>query len=92
MINPLWMQSLSMLMSLIVGRDVWALARDAVSQRLDAKNPSAEKFHQAAEELRARGVSLRTALVHLAIQAAYVWLTSRNGRAKPASRSSHSDE
>jgi len=78
------LQTLSMLMAALIGATDWGKARDVVVRLMDADLPGTAKRDLAVAALRDAGVTLRGAVLNLAIEAAVVWATHPNGKSGPA--------
>ncbi|HRY14867.1 MAG TPA: hypothetical protein P5330_03205 [Candidatus Competibacteraceae bacterium] len=78
------LQTLSMLLRALIGAADWGRVRDVVVRLLDTDLPGAAKRDLAVAALRDAGVTLRGAVLNLAIEAAVVWATHPNGKGGPA--------
>lgn len=80
------LQALSALMAALIGSVDWGRVRDVVTRLLDADLPGKTKRALAIDALRDAGVTLHTAVLNLAIEAAVVWVTRPNGQSETAGR------
>ena len=80
------LQTLSMLMTALIGSTDWGRVRDTVVRLLDADLSGESKRTLARAALRDAGVTLRNAVLNLAIEAAVVWATHPNGQSESARR------
>ncbi len=72
-VSRLLRQALSLLLRQLIGPTDWDRVRAVVLQLRDAHLPGENKRQMAVADLRAAGLTLGAALLHLAIEAAVVW-------------------
>ena len=73
--NRTLLNALALLMRALLGATNWSHVRDVVTRLMDVDLPGSAKRELARRELRALGLTLASALLNLAIEAAVVRLS-----------------